>query len=99
MGAVLLALRERDCLSVMIEGGARVLGSAFDMGLVDEVWAFVAPLIVGGGQPAVAGEGPQRIADAYRLHGVRTETLGRDVLFRGLIAEEQLSEAPCSPAS
>ena len=101
LGAVLLALRERDCLSVMIEGGARVLGTAFDGGFVDEVWAFVAPLVVGGGQMAVAGEGPARLEDAFRLHGVRTERLGADVLIRGLTAEErdQGSEAACSLAS
>ena len=99
LGAVLLSLRERDYLSVMVEGGASVLGSAFDMGLVDEVWAFVAPVIIGGGQPAVAGEGPQRIADACRLHDIHTEALGRDMLFRGLTAEEDRLEAPCSLAS
>ena len=96
VGAVLLHLRERGCLSVMIEGGASVLGSAFGTGLVDEVWAFVAPVVIGGGQPAVAGEGPALIADAYRLHGVRTEALGPDILIRGLTAEEEETEAPCS---
>ena len=102
LGAVLLSLRERGCLSVMIEGGGRVLGSAFDTGLVDEVWAFVAPLIVGGGQPAVDGEGPARIADAYRLHAMRTEALGPDILFRGLTAPEETEaagEPACSLAS
>ena len=103
LGAVLLALRERGCQSVMIEGGARVLGSAFDMGLVDEVWAFVAPLVIGGGQPAVAGEGPARLADAFRLHDARTEALGPDVLIRGLTAAEETEETQtedvCSLAS
>ena len=101
LGAVLLALRERDCLSVMIEGGAGVLGSAFDAGLVDEVWAFLAPLVIGGGQMAVAGDGPARLEDAFRLHDVETESLGPDILVRGLTTETQTqgSEAACSLAS
>lgn len=97
LGGVLLALRERECLSVMIEGGAHVLGAAFDMSLIDEVWTFVAPVIIGGGQAAVAGEGPSRIADAYRLFDTHAEALGPDTLFRGLTAEEDTLEAPCSP--
>ena len=98
---VLEHLRQRDVLSVMIEGGAGLLGSAFDAGLVDEVWAFVAPLVIGGGQPAVAGAGPDRLEDAFRLHDVHTEALGPDILVRGLTAEErtQIPEAPCSLAS
>ena len=101
LAAVLAALRARDCLCVMIEGGAALLGSAFDAGLVDEVWAFLAPVIIGGGQPAVAGQGPARLADAFRLHAVRTEALGPDILVRGLTAADahQTSEAPCSLAS
>ncbi|WP_081871326.1 bifunctional diaminohydroxyphosphoribosylaminopyrimidine deaminase/5-amino-6-(5-phosphoribosylamino)uracil reductase RibD [Parvularcula oceani] len=94
--AVLLALRKRDCLSVMVEGGASVLGSAFDRGLVDEVWAFLAPVIIGGGQPAIAGRGPDTVAEALRLSGAVTETHGPDILIRGLT---QRQEAACSLAS
>ena len=82
----------------MIEGGARVLGSAFDDALVHEVWAFVAPVIVGGGQPAVAGRGPALIQDAWRLSDLATEALGPDLLVRGL-TNIQHAEDACSLAS
>jgi diaminohydroxyphosphoribosylaminopyrimidine deaminase/5-amino-6-(5-phosphoribosylamino)uracil reductase len=82
----------------MIEGGAQVLGSAFDARLVDEVWAFVAPIVIGGGQPAVMGKGPDLVADAFRLSDVRTEALGPDMLVRGLTNINH-QEASCSLAS
>lgn len=81
--ALLPALYARSVRAVMVEGGAGVLGAFFDAGLVDEVWAFIAPIVIGGGRPAVAGAGPLALADALRLENVETETLGADFLIRG----------------
>jgi diaminohydroxyphosphoribosylaminopyrimidine deaminase/5-amino-6-(5-phosphoribosylamino)uracil reductase len=82
---LLIDLRARGCLAVLVEGGAETLGSFFDAGLVDEVHAFLAPVIVGGGKSAVSGEGVAAIAAAHRLTDIETETLGRDILVRGLV--------------
>ncbi|MBB4660038.1 diaminohydroxyphosphoribosylaminopyrimidine deaminase/5-amino-6-(5-phosphoribosylamino)uracil reductase [Parvularcula dongshanensis] len=95
--ALLKALRARDCLSVMVEGGAGVLGTFFDRGLVDEVWAFIAPVILTGGRPAIDGHGPSSMDDVLRLDAVETEALGPDVLIRGLVPKAQ--EVACSQAS
>ena len=72
--------------SVMVEGGATVHGSFLDAGLVDEVWAFVAPLIIGGSdaRPAIAGRGAGSLASAMRLIRPEVEILGDDMLVRGL---------------
>ena len=94
--ALLAHLKERQFLRVMIEGGGTVLGAAFDEGLVDEVWAFTAPLVIGGGRPAIDGLGPQLIADAVMLDDIMTEQLGRDTLTRGIVVRK---EAACSQAS
>jgi diaminohydroxyphosphoribosylaminopyrimidine deaminase / 5-amino-6-(5-phosphoribosylamino)uracil reductase len=78
------ALGQRGILSVWVEGGAALLGSLFDGEHVDEVWGFVAPLIIGGrGQAAVAGHGIERMDDARRLREVCVERLGDDTLIRG----------------
>ena len=70
--ALLALLGERDVTSVLVEGGGALLGSFFDRPLVDKVYAFIAPVIVGGAaapSPA-AGEGIERLADAPRpRHG------------------------------
>lgn len=79
----------RGINGVMVEGGGAVLGSFFDAGLVDEVWAFIAPLIIGGRKaPSVEGLGPARLADARRLAEPQTELLDGDILVRGRIARE-----------
>ncbi|MEL7488735.1 MAG: dihydrofolate reductase family protein, partial [Pseudomonadota bacterium] len=87
---VLSALKARGVQSAMIEGGAEVLGAAFDAGLVDEVWAFIAPVVIGGaGAPApIAGLGVSALAAAPRLRDVVVETLGDDLFVRGLIDRE-----------
>ncbi len=78
------ALGRRGILSAWIEGGATLLGNAFDEDAVDEVWAFIAPKLIGGrGLPAVGGQGATSMASAITLHEVETEILGPDILVRG----------------
>jgi diaminohydroxyphosphoribosylaminopyrimidine deaminase/5-amino-6-(5-phosphoribosylamino)uracil reductase len=79
--------RERECCSVLLEAGARLTGSFFDMRLVDKVAVFVAPLIIGGAQaPGPAGgEGVARIADSFPLNRVRYEQIGPDMLVTGYL--------------
>jgi diaminohydroxyphosphoribosylaminopyrimidine deaminase/5-amino-6-(5-phosphoribosylamino)uracil reductase len=84
---LLLTLGQRDVLSLWVEGGGSVLGAFFDDGLVDEVWAFIAPLIIGGtgARASVGGEGARTIAEAWRLIEPSVEQLGPDVVIRGYI--------------
>ena len=54
---LLTTLAARGVLSVWAEGGGAVLGSLFEGGHVDEVWAFLAPSIIGGGRGGGRGRG------------------------------------------
>jgi len=84
---LLAMLGQRGTMTVWAEGGGTVLGSLFEGGHVDETWAFIAPLIIGGdGLPAVAGEGALRLRDAWRLHQPEVEHLGVDLLVRGYVS-------------
>jgi diaminohydroxyphosphoribosylaminopyrimidine deaminase/5-amino-6-(5-phosphoribosylamino)uracil reductase len=84
LGTLLQELGRRQVLSVLVEGGATLLGALFDGGLVDKVQAVIAPLIIGGTAPgAVAGRGSMRMADARRLLDVSVGRLGEDVLITG----------------
>ena len=77
-------LAQKGIMSVWAEGGGTLLGSLFDGEHVDEVWAFLAPLIVGGGGlPAVGGDGAMFMADAWRLREPAVEVIPPDVLVRG----------------
>jgi diaminohydroxyphosphoribosylaminopyrimidine deaminase/5-amino-6-(5-phosphoribosylamino)uracil reductase len=81
---LLPALAARGIMSIWAEGGATVLGALFDGGHVDEVWAFLAPVVIGGPHAgAIAGDGAPLMEDAWRLREVQVERLGDDVLVRG----------------
>ncbi|MSQ32058.1 MAG: bifunctional diaminohydroxyphosphoribosylaminopyrimidine deaminase/5-amino-6-(5-phosphoribosylamino)uracil reductase RibD [Dehalococcoidia bacterium] len=83
--ALIDMLGKRQVTSILIEGGATVLGSVLDEGLADKVYAFIAPIVIGGaGAPsAVGGVGPGRITQALRLERTRVKTIGGDVLIVG----------------
>lgn len=85
IGAALALLGGQGIGSVLIEGGAGVLGSAFDQGLVDKVCAFVAPMVIGGREAlsAVGALGVRNIGLARSLSSVRVARLGEDVLITG----------------
>jgi diaminohydroxyphosphoribosylaminopyrimidine deaminase/5-amino-6-(5-phosphoribosylamino)uracil reductase len=83
---LLLALGQRGVMSLWAEGGGTLLGSLFAGGHVDEVWAFIAPLVLGGDAlPSIAGEGARSLLEVPRLHSVEVERLGDDVLIRGYL--------------
>ncbi len=85
LGGLLAALGARGIVSVLVEGGAELLGALFDGRHVDKVVAFVAPVVIGGADApsAVGGRGPERIADALRLRGVRYEPVDGDLMVVG----------------
>lgn len=76
--------------SLLVEGGSTVLGAFFDggHGYVHEVWAFVAPLLLGGnGAPSpIAGTGAARLEHAPRLSSLSVERVGADVLIQGIVS-------------
>jgi len=88
---LLRVLGQRSVQSLLVEGGHTVLGSFVDAGLVDEVWAFVAPMLIGGksAPAAIGGVGIDRLDDALRLHHLATEVLGEDLLIRGQVINAQ----------
>ena len=62
-------LAERRCLSVMIEAGSKVNWAVLEAGVVDKVFFYYAPKILGGLQslPLAGGTGRLRRVDAIRL--------------------------------
>jgi diaminohydroxyphosphoribosylaminopyrimidine deaminase/5-amino-6-(5-phosphoribosylamino)uracil reductase len=72
-------------LSLLVEGGATVHGSFFDARLVDRVYAYLAPIVVGGqtAPSAVGGRGPALVTESLRLHPLQVRRLGDDLLIVG----------------
>jgi diaminohydroxyphosphoribosylaminopyrimidine deaminase/5-amino-6-(5-phosphoribosylamino)uracil reductase len=83
---VLAALGRMNITSVLIEGGGRTLGEAFDHRLVNEAVTYLAPQLIGGPVPAVGGEGVSRNEDGLRLIDPTYTRIGDDVRIRGRIA-------------
>ncbi len=79
---VLRELGGRGCTTVMIEGGGKLLGAAFDEGLVDRVHFYLAPLLCGG-PDAIAGLGSGSTREAPRLANVSYRRMGPDVRVTG----------------
>ncbi|NWG70036.1 MAG: bifunctional diaminohydroxyphosphoribosylaminopyrimidine deaminase/5-amino-6-(5-phosphoribosylamino)uracil reductase RibD [Parvularculaceae bacterium] len=77
-------LHRRGVVTAMIEGGGEVLGAALDADLIDEVWLFIAPLLIGGGKAAFAGAGASSLSEAPHFDFSEPEMLGPDMLVRGL---------------
>ncbi len=90
--SIMQILQEREIRSVLVEGGSKVLGTFKDAGLVDRVYAFVAPKICGGQNSlsAVGGAGIEFMDDALQLEDLEMEKLGSDVLLTARAREKCL---------
>lgn len=64
--AALAELHARERRHVFLEGGPTLAAAFLRAGLVDEVVAYVAPMLLGDGPQAVAGLGIRTIGDALR---------------------------------
>jgi diaminohydroxyphosphoribosylaminopyrimidine deaminase/5-amino-6-(5-phosphoribosylamino)uracil reductase len=85
LAAALKVLGQKGLMHVLLEGGAHLLGSAFDHSLIDSVAVFIAPRLVGGAEAPspVKGLGLAVMQDAVRLHHLRTQIIDEDVLVEG----------------
>lgn len=83
--ALIELLGERGLVSVLLEAGPTLLGAFFASNLVDKVWAFVAPKVVGGNRAPAAWPGMGTMSEALGLERVRVEQLGKDLLVEGYL--------------
>ena len=80
LGALLRALSKHGVRRILLEGGPTLAGSFVAADLVDEVVAYIAPaLIGGGGLSAVGGRGAPSINQVRRFELVEVIRIGPDV--------------------
>jgi diaminohydroxyphosphoribosylaminopyrimidine deaminase/5-amino-6-(5-phosphoribosylamino)uracil reductase len=74
---------------VLVEGGARILGSFFAAGLVDRVLVFVSPRILGsaGALGPVAGPAGLSLAEAVAVQDATFSQTGPDLVMEGRVGE------------
>ncbi|GAB2470087.1 bifunctional diaminohydroxyphosphoribosylaminopyrimidine deaminase/5-amino-6-(5-phosphoribosylamino)uracil reductase RibD [Xylanimonas ulmi] len=94
---VLAALHEREVRHLLVEGGPALATALLAAGVVDEVHAYLAPVLLGAGPSAVAPFGVTTLSGAPRWRTVSVQRLGDDAL---LVARAEPTEPvdPTEPA-
>ena len=83
-------LFRRGIRSVMVEGGGTVIASFLREGLVDEMYVFIGPVVIGGDAPSlVAGEGALREEDVIPLRLISCERLGYGILVKYGVGDDR----------
>ncbi len=77
----LAALRREGIESILVEGGGEIATALLEARLVDRIYWVQAPIIIGGGVPAIAALGQGRLEDAARFRVVERKALGDDTLI------------------
>ncbi len=96
---VLAQLAARDVRHVLVEGGPTLAAAFCRASLVDEVHAYVAPVLLGAGRSAVEDLGLTTISQALRLETREVHRLGPDVLLVATPAPATRTPgAPAAPA-
>lgn len=80
-------LGRRGILSLLVEGGSTVHASFVSQGLVDKVYAYIAPRLIGGrdAPSPLGGTGVNHLADAIPLRELDATRLGADLLITGYV--------------
>jgi len=84
--SALTKLGEIGMTNILVEGGGGTLGRFLEFREIDEVHAFLAPMVVGGTTALgpFSGMGIGRLCDALRLSDRRVEELGEDIYIHGM---------------
>lgn len=71
--------------SFFVEGGSYTLGKFFQERLVDKVYFFLAPKIIGGQKAltSVGAEGAGRLSQSLEVKNIEIEKIGKDLLIQG----------------
>jgi len=78
-------LAEHEIASILLEGGGTLNGAMLKRQLIDKMYLFYAPKIIGGREAPgnFELEGIAKMSDAYRLERVKFETFGDNLCIIG----------------
>ena len=85
-------LGQQNICSILVEGGATLSESFVAKKLVDKVYFFIAPKIVGGkeAKTPVAGTGILNLQEALALKDIQIEKLEEDILIIGRVDKDKV---------
>jgi diaminohydroxyphosphoribosylaminopyrimidine deaminase/5-amino-6-(5-phosphoribosylamino)uracil reductase len=87
LNALMNQLGAMEISSLLIEGGSRVLASAFGAGIVDKVLFFYGPKILGGdnGVPICSGPGAKLMSQSIAVGDINVQRFDDDIMIEGYI--------------
>lgn len=87
LSSLMKELGERKIDSVLLEGGGSLNYSALEEGIVDKIYAFIAPKIIGGSEAKtpVEGKGKEFVKDAVILQSIEIQRFDNDIMIEGYI--------------
>lgn len=87
MDNLMIELGKLKITSILIEGGGNTNALALFSGIVDKLYFYVAPKIIGGKQALtpVEGSGVMRLSEAIKLKEFHCEKTGEDILLSAYI--------------
>lgn len=82
---LLSTLYRRGITSVFIEGGSETIGNFFDEKLVDKIYFFIAPKIIGGRKAltSIGAQGFLSLNCCPSIENMSIERIGTDILITG----------------
>ncbi len=82
-------LGRRNVQRLLLEGGSTLAETALKAGLIDQMWLFISPKLLGGTTKfgIFSGDGCSKMSDALKLKDVRYKQVGEDLLITGDMAQ------------
>lgn len=82
---LLTYLKEKEIISLLVEGGGKTLGFFVDEKLFDKVYAFYAPIIIGGekAKSSIGGQGIDNLKDSIDLKNISFKKFNDNFLVIG----------------
>jgi diaminohydroxyphosphoribosylaminopyrimidine deaminase/5-amino-6-(5-phosphoribosylamino)uracil reductase len=89
--ALFKSLAEKNITSVLIEAGAEINAACLKANVVDKLYWFIAPKIIGGksAPSPVSGEGIKEMSKALELEDFAQHTVGNDILINAYVKRRE----------
>lgn len=88
--ALMKQLGEKKIDSVLVEGGGKLHASFLEKNLINRVYAYIAPKLIGGSSALspIEGIGMEKMDFARQLDDVEVKRLGNDILVTGIMKKD-----------
>ena len=88
---LMMELGSMEIDSVLVEGGGAIHGSFLTSGLVQKVYCYIAPKMIGGKDALspVLGKGIEKMSDAVEITDVTVQNFGSDICVSGHMKQKK----------